>query len=517
MELRAAATSAVDGNAGESSQEVSWRVHWPYRYMIFFLGHLTNVLSYADRTNISLAILPMRAELGLGDYAEGACLSAFFVGYATTQIIGGLLTLRYGSKAVLCGALGLCSLTTLSTPVAARTSFALLIAARVALGAAEGCLLPALHALAIKWAPLKERTTAAALQTSGQYVGSCVALLCGGLAATSWPALFYMFGAGGVGWLMLFATLGSSRPDLHRCVTAAELAHIREGKLRLACSDYAQATSLPRTRANPAPDASEASGSADLRELRSAHRGGAHPVPWRRLLTNRACLAIYVSLATHNWSWYLLLSWLPTFLTQEQGVDLAAAGSLSLLPYVLAASCSNLGAAVADRLMLSRWQWSATRTRKVINLAGQLGPCVALFALALTSTTSSSMHGEHAEGVAGPQTSTSTAAALTEVSPRVSPGPVVSAALAAMAIGSGALTQAGCWSNMMDVAPRHVSVLLGIANTLGTLPGIICNLLTGAMLSAGWGWRAVFALGCLMEIIGATVYGLLASGEDQDF
>jgi hypothetical protein len=62
-----------------------------------------------------------------------------------------------------------------------------------------------------------------------------------------------------------------------------------------------------------------------------------------------------------------------------------------------------------------------------------------------------------------------------------------------------------------------VSVLLGIVNTFGTFPGIACNLLTGAMLSAGWGWSAVFALGACMEVVGAATYALLASGEDQLF
>ena len=77
--------------------------------------------------------------------------------------------------------------------------------------------------------------------------------------------------------------------------------------------------------------------------------------------------------------------------------------------------------------------------------------------------------------------------------------------------------QAGCWSNVLDVAPRHPSVVLGIANTIGTFPGILCNLLTGWMLGAGWSWRAVFGLGACMELVGAITYGALASGEDQRF
>ena len=67
----------------------------------------------------------------------------------------------------------------------------------------------------------------------------------------------------------------------------------------------------------------------------------------------------------------------------------------------------------------------------------------------------------------------------------------------------------------MDVAPRHASVLLGIANTFGTFPGVICNLMTGFMLDAGWGWPAVFAVAACMEATGAVTYYALASGEQQ--
>ena len=60
--------------------------------------------------------------------------------------------------------------------------------------------------------------------------------------------------------------------------------------------------------------------------------------------------------------------------------------------YVLAASFSNLGAAIADRLLLGRYRCSVTHTRKVINLTAQLVPCAALAALALTSRGGSRDH-----------------------------------------------------------------------------------------------------------------------------
>ena len=86
---------------------------------------------------------------------------------------------------------------------------------------------------------------------------------------------------------------------------------------------------------------------------------------------------------------------------------------------------------------------------------------------------------------------------------------------ATAAVGLGALTHSGFWANLMDVAPRHTGVLLGISNTMATLPGILCNLTAGAILANGWGWAPVFALAAVFEAIGGTTFWLLAEGEAQ--
>eukprot|EP00966_Prymnesium_polylepis_P160972 3719680-Prymnesium_polylepis.1 len=62
--------------------------------------------------------------------------------------------------------------------------------------------------------------------TSGQFVGTSLALLCGPLAARWWPAVFLLFGALGLVWCAAFAALGASTPDESSCVGEAERLHI---------------------------------------------------------------------------------------------------------------------------------------------------------------------------------------------------------------------------------------------------------------------------------------------------
>ena len=69
----------------------------------------------------------------------------------------------------------------------------------------------------------------------------------------------------------------------------------------------------------------------------------------------------------------------------------------------------------------------------------------------------------------------------------------------------------------MDVAPRHAGVLLGLSNTLATLPGILCNITTGWILQAMGlpGWTLIFGIACSLELAGTCTYLWLASGEAQ--
>jgi MFS transporter, ACS family, solute carrier family 17 (sodium-dependent inorganic phosphate cotransporter), other len=48
---------------------------------------LSNVICYADRANISIALIPMAAEFGWDKATQGYILSSFYIGYIGTQFI----------------------------------------------------------------------------------------------------------------------------------------------------------------------------------------------------------------------------------------------------------------------------------------------------------------------------------------------------------------------------------------------------------------------------------------------
>jgi sugar phosphate permease len=60
---------------------------FPIRFFVYFMMFLSNVICYADRANISIALIPMAAEFGWDKATQGYILSSFYIGYIGTQFI----------------------------------------------------------------------------------------------------------------------------------------------------------------------------------------------------------------------------------------------------------------------------------------------------------------------------------------------------------------------------------------------------------------------------------------------
>ena len=80
------------------------------------------------------------------------------------------------------------------------------------------------------------------------------------------------------------------------------------------------------------------------------------------------------------------------------------------------------------------------------------------------------------------------------------------------ASGTLALCLSGFAVNSFDIAPRHADVIWGIANTGGTMPGIIGVTITGWLIDRTGSYNAPFFLTAVVGLVGAVVYFFLASG-----
>jgi MFS transporter, ACS family, solute carrier family 17 (sodium-dependent inorganic phosphate cotransporter), other len=384
------------------------------------------LISYLDRTNISVAAIPMQAQFGWTETAKGWVLSAFFVGYLAFMAVSGALANRYGGKIVLGAAVLWWSIFTALTPPAALVSFSALIAARIALGLGEAAVFPASVNMIGRWVPAANRTRAVALFTSALSVGTMISLPVTGWLVRDhgWPMPFYAFGGLGLVWAVAwFATVSSGRsPDVEP----------------------------------PTTD---------------------RVIPWARLLRSRAVWAIIINHFCSNWALYVLLAWLPSYFKTTFNVSLANAGLLSAAPWAAYFVMANVGGAFADAMIAAGR--SVTFVRKTMQIAALVGSGTFLL---LVQTASS---------------------------------PGAGMLLMCGASGTLALCLSGFAVNSFDIAPRHADVIWGLANTAGTLPGIVGVYITGWLIDRTGSYNAPFFLTAAVGLVGAVVYLMNASGERE--
>lgn len=165
------------------------------------------------------------------------------------------------------------------------------------------------------------------------------------------------------------------------------------------------------------------------------------------------------------------------------GLPLADGASRFAAPYVLSIVVANVGGWVADELLLRRLRLSVLRTRKIVQSVAYAVP-ITCFTLLATQ----------GRGVS----------------------PQLASTLLTMAIAAFSLSASGYLANMVDISggPAMAGALMGVSNTLGTLPGILANGLTGWMLEASGGdWSNVFRLAVALYAIGLAVYLRFAKGQ----
>ncbi|MCX5393989.1 MFS transporter [Streptomyces sp. NBC_00094] len=256
------------------------------------------LVDYADRLVINLVLPSIGAEFDLDRTRQGLVVSAFFLAYALCQIPGGMLADRFGGRRVTLWALLSWSVFTALTGFA--WSFAVLLALRFAFGVAEGVFPPAAMKVLVERTRPEERMGA-----NGAVMSSnAIAAVLTPLAVAPLVAVF--------GWRSAFWS------------TAAL------GVLALAAVRLWLPAPLPRTEGAPV----EAVARPRLREV--LRKG----VLWRFSL-------MMFGYSTIIWG---LNTWVPSYLSEEHGVSLTAAGALVAIPALGAALATVLGGRLSDRL-----------------------------------------------------------------------------------------------------------------------------------------------------------------------
>ena len=396
------------------------------RWSMIFALFVAFVLCNLDKVNMSVAIVPMSASFGWTSVEKGLVQSAFFWGYAFTQIPGGWLAQKYGGKLVLFAGVMLWSFGTLIAPVCAQFSFTALLASRFLVGLGEGVAPSAATGVLAKGVPGSQRSKAVTATFGGLDVGSLSGLIIAPpiiLYLGGWAAVFYLFGGLGFLW----------------------------GAWWFAC--YMNDSSTDRREMPEEKEKREAEEAAGVKAL---------PTPWAAFFRNKSFWALMAAHFTWNYFSYGLLAWLPSFLSSALNVTLSKSSFLSILPYLATVAVTTIVAPTADKLEAGGM--SRTNVRRLSQSLCFGGGAIALTAVAWV------INSTPPEAV----TNTTIATVMT---------------LLTICFGMGAWVRTGLFCGHQDLSPKYASIMLGTTNTAAAIASTLSTFFTGYFFNlTGGNW-----------------------------
>jgi D-galactonate transporter len=320
------------------------------RWYILVLISLMYLITYLDRVNISTAAPVISKEFGFDKITMGVIFSAFVWAYAMFQVPGGWLGDRFGARNVLTIIVSYWSLMTAAT--AAATGATSFMALRFLFGVGEAGAFPGATRAMQLWYPPHERGFVQGITHSASRLGAAIAPPIVVLIMTTlgWRSVFYICGAVGILWSVLWYFAYRNLPEEHGLVNAAELKHIR--------------------------------GTDEKGDVKQPNIAKKPSVPWGTLLRSPNMWAIMCAYFTYVYCLWIFLSWLPSYLVEFRHFTLLKVGFLASLPLWAGVVGDTVGGLATDWLLTK--SGNIKFARRAVAITGMLGCAVFIVPAAMT-------------------------------------------------------------------------------------------------------------------------------------
>ncbi|HET8925295.1 MAG TPA: MFS transporter [Candidatus Acidoferrum sp.] len=406
------------------------------RWVIALLLGFGVLVNYFDRVNLSISQDALHASFGITPVMFGYLLSAYSWTYAALQLPSGLLLDRFGVRRVSYVSTILWSIA--SFAAALSTGIYGFFSARLLLGIGEAPTFPA-NAKAIGyWFPSQERSLATAIFDAAAKFASAIGVPLVGILLLNfgWRWSFAATGFVSVLYLVLFYAFYHN-PSEDKSLSAAEREFI-------------------------------ARGGAQPEDAIKAAKGA----PLGYLLRQRRVCGLALGFASYNYTFYLLLTWLPSYFLSALHMDLLHSVLYTSVPWLFATFTDLfVGGWLVDFLI--QRGWSPVRVRQIVLIGGT--------SLGL--------------GILGAARAHTPAAALFWVS---------------ISIGGLAAASPVAWSIPSLIAPREsAGTLGGIVNFCSQLSAIAAPIVTGYVIKATHSFSGAFAAATAFLLIGIAGYVFL--------
>ncbi|GAV82087.1 MFS_1 domain-containing protein [Cephalotus follicularis] len=234
--------------------------------------------------------------------------------------------------------------------------------------------------------------------------------------------------------------------------------------------------------AEPIAGSSSTNTSKSLNTSLNELGGSLKDVPWKAFFRSPAVWAMIYAHFCGSWGHYTCLSWLPTYFSEELDLNLTEAAWVSILPPLASIFVTSIASQTADSLISNGVE--TTTVRKICQTIGFLSPAVCM--------------------------------TLSSLDLGLPPWEVVGILTSGLALSS--FTLSGLYCTHQDMSPEYASILLGITNTVGAVPGIVGVPLTGSLLDSTHSWSlSLFAPSIFFYLTGTVVWLAFASSKPQSF
>jgi len=379
------------------------------RWGIGILLGTGTIINYLDRTNISVAGDQMAKQFGWSHTELGLLFSAFFWSYTLAQIPVGVILDKVGVKWLTRIGTALWSVATILT--AFLGGFGGIFVMRLILGITEAPAFPANSKATGYWFPVNERGLATSLFDGAAKFSNVIGVGISTWAIINWgwQGAFVVTGLINVAFALVF-WIGYREPWEHKKLSKEELAYIE--------------TNGAQTRGQPE---------------------GSFFTWLVVVLKNRKVWGLTLGFMCYGYSFYLFLTWLPNYITQQLHFTLAKGGWYTITPWIVATVTDVLiGGWVVDYLI--RKGRDANKVRKFVLVLGMFFGAFIL----LEPTTSN---------------------------------PTLQVMYLSIALGGLAFSAPVAWSIPALIAPKGMVGLVGsIMNFFNNLMGVLAPIVTGILI-----------------------------------
>jgi len=320
------------------------------RFWVVGLVALATIINYIDRGALGVLWPDIKEEFGFTNQDYANIGTVFVLAYAFGQGLFGKIFDWLGTRIGFVLSISVWSIATALHAVAAGVgSFALF---RGILGVAEAGNWPGAAKANAEWFPINERALAQGIFNSGAAIGGIVSPPLLALLAVfmGWKAIFVVIGLVGLLWLVPWLIIYKSKPETHPWLTEDERNYILSGQ---------------RTESSDAPENEYIPTTGEMLGRKET---------WGAILP-----AMFIDPI-----WWLFVFWIPIYLIDTFGFDVADIGLYAWVPYVGAMFGAWFGGLLAQNRLNSGW--TVNKTRKMVITLGGLIMLPALFSMSAAST-----------------------------------------------------------------------------------------------------------------------------------